>query len=258
MILGVDVSAWNSLQTPYTQLKANGVEFCVVKGDQAASTSNHIALAKQAGMIVGEYFWHDPTLSATAQAADFLTDCAANKPDFVFLDVEQWWSDWNKWSQWIYQHTITQAQVPVMSAIAISNSAKTIMEQMTIGLQCPVGLYSAKWFIDGYAPGIATWLCDYPFWVASYITEAVHTATWDEIKAGPPYGTNPTMPSRVACWFMWQWSSHKKLPTTGETIDLNMFPGTLDNFMNWAGLTPSEPSDAEKLRRLWQAHPELW
>jgi GH25 family lysozyme M1 (1,4-beta-N-acetylmuramidase) len=243
MILGVDVSAWQRITSiPWADLKQAGVEFAIVKGDQATATANHVALARAAGMIVGTYYWQDVTMAPARQAAEFLECCKANEPDFVFLDCEMWWSDWGKWSDWIYYHKITQAQVPVMAKATIASNAHDVMQILSANLTCPVGLYSAKWFVDAYAPGIATWAVEYPFWIANYISETVHEATWAEIKAGPPAGATPVLPARMTSWIIWQYSSHKRLPGSQDTIDLNMFPGTLANFKAWAGITEPEPA----------------
>jgi GH25 family lysozyme M1 (1,4-beta-N-acetylmuramidase) len=226
------------LKTPYAALNKAGVEFCLVKGDQGTATANHMQLARDAGMMTGEYFWHDPTISASVQAAAFLKCCETNKPDFVFLDDEQWWADWGKWRLWQYDHKIPQAQVPVTAPNKISDSTAAILETLSHGLDCQVGDYSAKWFIDGYAPGLAKILVNYPFWAMSIISETAHVATWAEITAGPFAGYRPNMPSKMTSWVLAQWSSGKTLPTIGDRIDLNLFDGDLAAFKSWAGLQP--------------------
>ena len=122
-----------------------------------------------------------------------------------------------------------------------------------------VTIYSGAWF-KSY---LSAWpmACDY--WWAAYPTALTTCSTWDAYKttlAGMNFSawTN-TAPGKAA---LWQCSGDKpvSLPGCGgHPVDVNLFPGTLDELRAWAGVTvepPDEPTDAEKLALLWAWYKE--
>jgi lysozyme len=96
---------------------------------------------------------------------------------------------------------------------------------------------------------IPAWLADHPLWVANYgVSEPMLSATshW-------PQG-----------WTFWQYSSTgdgKAFGMESKGLDMNWFNGSETDLRAFAGQgippAPVDVSDAEKLKRLWEAHPEL-
>jgi hypothetical protein len=116
------------------------------------------------------------------------------------------------------------------------------------------------------------WLAEWPYgnWETSAYLAAFR-AWVTGLFAGEK---QPTIPASRAQndWELWQAGAYtgigKELGLGADYLDVNISRRTLDDFRRWSGLyrrwtpegeapTPPPVTDAEKLNRLWAAHPEL-
>ncbi len=259
MIIGVD---WGS----YLDYKANvmlpwadlvqrcGVQFAVFKGAQEQisangnySTVKNMQAARAAGVpIVGCYYWHDPTASPSYLVEIYSQAIAREQPDFIAVDIEQWEDGFGG----------------RVASAKISETARVLCE----GLRDRhpgkrVIVYSRRNFPQGYAPQMDVWLPAFDGgWVASwpdYGMQVYHAPSWEYIRGGQAKhlmaaGASEDIqiadwqPSNMAAWKtwrIWQYSSRMMLPVDasyGGQLDWNVFDGSLNEMLNWAGMKGSE------------------
>lgn len=229
---GIDVSAYQ-INLPWAELVQHGLAFAIVKGDQLTATDNHIALARAAGVpIVGEYFWDDPSISAAAQIACFAADIEAHDPDFIALDVEQYWAYWQDY--WDYlSGKIKQADIRRKSPQAITDHALAVARGLAARFpKKKVVIYSGTWFVLGYAQPLVYSLAEFPLWWAHYTSNAIQNVTWAQWEALPPQPFKVWMPNDSLHWLMWQFSSTFVYPN-GQRLDQNVFLGDLPGMLAW-------------------------
>lgn len=254
MIKGIDVSAYQ-VNIPWAELRKHGLEFAIIKGDQMTATDNHFALARAAGVpVIGVYFWDDPIISAQVQIDYFSNEVRKNDPDFLAMDVEQWWAVWGptpagKTPNGYFDalpplNRIKLADVPRKSPQAISDHAWAVAN----GLQKlfpkkKMFIYSGTWFTNGYALPMLGWLSQFPLWWAHYFDGALgdRQVTWDQLAATPPQPFAVWMPTSTLKWSIWQYSSTMRTPAQNARYDWNAYPGTLDDLKALCGLTPVIP-----------------
>lgn len=261
LIKGIDVSAYQ-INVPWKILVDLGlIKFAIIKGDQLVATDNHFALARAAGVpLVGEYFWDDPTQTAQSQIDTFAADIREHQPDFVMLDVEQYWAFWQDF--WDYlAGKITQAAVRRKSPQAISDHAWFVLT----GLQrlfpdMRFGLYTGTWFVLGYAQPMISWMGAWALWIAHYYTNQTVNVTWDQYAALPPQPFTVWMPNSSLTWRLWQWASTVITPDKGGRIDQNVFLGTLDDMKIWCGKSVAPPLPASWVQAIdeWARGDPTW
>lgn len=132
---------------------------------------------------------------------------------------------------------------------------------------CPrQSTYTGGWFlplVSGFPTG-SYWWGRYPF---LFYPSGRIELTWADLHAkiaSAAYSPDPSKqcPGTVE---LWQFTADRLiLPGFGgRACDLNIFIGTPEQLKVWSGcegtpLPPPELTDAEKLDKLWAAHPELW
>jgi GH25 family lysozyme M1 (1,4-beta-N-acetylmuramidase) len=240
MILGVDVSRWQT-SVNWTVLKANGVEFAIIKATQGNYTVDqklreHVAGATAAGIIVGAYHWCDPSVDRVSQARYFLNAIQGLPIRFLAADVEQQWASWEEWSR----GSITQ----IFSPTEISENARIIVTTWQQSSQLPVVVYSRASFINQYARPASNWLPRYPLWMAHYPYRAGRiTTTWEVFKRDyQPTIAGPAMPTGCPTWTFWQFTGDKFiLPGVTTALDVNYFNGDIAALQRFAGVTVTEP-----------------
>lgn len=241
LIKGLDVSAYQ-INVPWAVLVAHGLQFAIIKGDQLTATDNHIALARAAGVpLVGEYFWDDPTISAQAQIDAFAADIREHNPDFIFLDVEQYWAYWSDY--WDYlAGKIPQASVRRKSPQAISDHVWfTLTGLQRLFPDLRIGIYTGTWFINAYALPMVPWMGQWSLWMAHYYTNTLTYVTWDQYAALPPQPFTVWMPNSSLQWILWQYTSTVITPAKNERWDQNVFKGTLEEMKVWCGKVSPPP-----------------
>jgi hypothetical protein len=105
---------------PFKRLKEQGVECWIFKGGQEVdtptqkiSTTKNMAAARAEGVsLVGCYYWNDPLVSAQNQIDTYSRLIDAEKPDFIGIDIEQWWASWSAYMAYV-NGTAPMSSVPV-------------------------------------------------------------------------------------------------------------------------------------------------
>jgi len=260
-VLGIDVSHWQP-GVDWGLLFGNGVRFAVVKASQGSygrdpSLRSHAVGAGAAGMLVGLYVWFDPGCSPEATLRNFLAASEGLAFDFVAVDVEQYWKDWREWAQ--------QKITRFYSGREISEGSRKLVQLLKQATGKRVVVYSRASFIREYAPEMESWLVGEDLWMAMYpYASGRVSVSWDVLKEKLlPRIQSPALPKGCGEWVMWQFSGDKfLLPGVSTAVDLNFFNGNLSGMRVWLGL-PVEIGEVEislenKVRVLWEGHPELW
>lgn len=261
MIFGVDVSAWQE-KVDWQVLKAGGVDFALVKASQGSQQKDarfkqHLDGAQAAGLLSGVYHWCDPTCRVENQINNFMSAVAGLSFDFCALDVEQYWCSWQEWSQ----HQITRKLTPRQISTSALDTATAIRERTGK----PTLIYTRASFVSDYARPMLEWLSDWDLWLAFYPFDRGRVQLeWSALAPILQHlPGSPLLPEGCREWKFWQISGDKfVLPGCNSALDLDLFQGSLADLRAWCGLDATspvyqEPGLAEKVERLWQAHPEL-
>ncbi len=257
--LGVDISRWQR-SVDWKTLRAAGVSFAALKASQGTALRDpllraHFSGAKSAGLVTGVYAWLDPTQPAGRQIDHFMDVCGGLNFDFAALDVEQYWQSWQEW----VEHRIVRCIPPER----ISACAHEAAEALRAAARKPVVIYTRASFVHTYAEPMQDWLADWPLWLAHYpYPRGRVNVSWESLLQNHlPAIDGPALPAGAREWHFWQFSGDRfKLPGAEAPLDLDFFNGSEEQLRAWCGLTaapPVELPDSEKLRRLWEAHPEL-
>ncbi len=171
------------------------------------------------------------------------------------MDLEQYWLDWREWQQGTASRRVPGQQ--------ISERAHALAELAHDWCQKPVVIYTRASFVAEYAPQAASWLGNWPLWLAFYpYASGRVSVNWQTLKTHylPPVA-QPPLPAGCNDWHFWQFSGDKfMLPGCQTPLDLNFYNGSRQELYAWL----QQPMPAavvtmeEKVRRLWQAHPVLW
>jgi hypothetical protein len=188
-VLVTDHSHWDVMLRPQ-ELIDGGVTDVILKagsgmgidsrflknGAEVAKFSKHLRLHA--------YWWDDPIVGGNAQAEFAAQTLKASGLPVVSLwgDMEQWWSDWNKWMA-ARLGKLPWNQVPVFKPWALDSHCKAFAE--ALARVWPVtGIYTGRGFIITYAPAMKNWLGNYKIWFAAYGKQpAIATKmTWQELR----------------------------------------------------------------------------
>lgn len=218
-----------------------------------AGTPKLLKRARAAGMITGGYYWNSALNGAQFQIDAFSRLIEADKPDIIILDVEHWWADWSQYWDAIAGR-LPWADVKRLDPGKISVNAQLVCEGINTRWKGKYYLnYSAQWFVNGYSPQCAGWMKNYPFHAAAYPDYGLspYTLTWAQIGAGQFMEKRaglqsitdyqPSMPTGMTEWDMWQYSSRIKVPGEYYAYDWNYFPGTLADLKRLIGMA-TEPT----------------
>jgi hypothetical protein len=253
VVLSVDWGGYDydALQVENLATKANCGAFISQLG--GPGTSKLLKRARDAGMITGGYYWNSALNSVQFQLDQFSQWIDADNPDIIILDVEHWWAKWDQYWAAI-AGTLPWAQVEKLAPQKISDNAQAVCEGMIKRYPNKYYLnYSAQWFVNGYSPQSAFWLKKYPFHVAAYPDYGMppYTLPWDQIAAGKFMTVRsglqtitdyqPSMPTGMVAWDMWQYSSRIKVPGEYYGYDWNYFPGTLDDLKEKCHISTTTP-----------------
>ena len=259
--LGVDVSSWQP-EVDWKVLYDGGVRFAIIKLSQGnysfdRLTRAHVKGAREAGMVVGLYHWHDPLCGVKSQL-EFIKNCIVGiEFDFFALDVEQYWADWSEWRKGYITKKLGAATISV-SSHQLAKDLRNLLGKKTV-------IYTRASFVKEYAPIMQVWLKEWDLWLAHYPYRAGRiSVSWKGLKeSNLPKIKGPSIPLNCRDWKFWQFSGDKfVLPGVSTPLDLNFFHGSEKELRVWAGLEEEETQpielDLEKMvSLLWQAHPEL-
>ena len=259
--LGVDVSSWQT-KVDWKLLYDAGVRFAICKVTQGnyifdRMVREHVQGAKEAGMVVGLYHWHDPLNNVKSQL-DFIKMCLSGlEYDFFALDVEQYWADWTEWRTGVITKKLGATTISV-SSHQLATDIRNFSGKKTV-------IYTRASFVKEYAPSMQVWLKDWDLWLAHYPYRVGRVSlSWEELLRGNlPQIAGPSLPPNCRDWKFWQFSGDKfVLPGVNSALDLNFFHGSEKELRVWAGIeqgdgVPVAVDFETMVRLLWQAHPEL-
>ncbi len=188
-VLVTDHSHWEVMLKPQ-ELIDGGVTDVVLKagsGMQIDSSfqKNGENVAKFSKYLrLHAYWWDDPIVSANNQVE--FAGQTLKKSGLPVLslwgDLEQWWSDWNKWTE-ARLGRLNWSAVPVFKPAPLDSHCKAFAEALA-KIWPVTGLYTGRGYITTYAPTMKTWLGNYKIWIAAYAKQpSVATKmTWKDLK----------------------------------------------------------------------------
>jgi hypothetical protein len=196
-------------------LKSKGQDKIIIKAGSGNLSKDvkfeeHYAKAKAEGFQVSVYVWHDPIYDPIAQAKFFIELTKGKDIAFICIDLEEWWADWNKWTQYMTGQ-ISQASVPIVSPDNLLNHFKKVYDYLATNSGYQIVIYTARWFLDAYCPKAYDYLKDkFTHWAEYSVYVVKGKKTWEEIESISPTGKpyfKPTYPTNKA--LIWQWSGDK-------------------------------------------------
>ena len=250
-IFGFDVSEWqdkNSTpqQINFYKMKAEGASFCGIRAGRADVVDTDFEYnwteSKKAGLLRFAYWFYDYRLMAVPQARKFNSVIDGDFGDISpVIDLEQ-----------IKNTTMPLRHDYLRASKAFLDTVEAVQGEMMIYTNPSL----IKHYI-GYG-NVPTWMTDRKLWIAHYLWKSWYNRKIDNW----PIAKTPTFKPWNA-WTFWQFSpvgDGLKYGAESLGIDKNFFNGSLEDLKKLAGATdeptPEVPS-AEKLTRLWGAHPEL-
>lgn len=270
LVLGVDVSKWqNPSAVPYQYLYDNGFKFGIAKlsmgGGIDTYGASHVNAMKAAGMDSGGYHWCDPTQDWERQAGFFISQAKTLRPKILMLDVEQWWSSWTKYNQYL-RGEISSSQVPRLSGSEVVANLIDVANRVIEANLVPkkrIIVYTARWFSNIY-PELGPAISSLGLGIApahyrtniSGVTWLQKEYPWDEFYSLVPVNQRPLMPvGGPEDYTIWQFTSAPKFQ--GVRLDCNLFNGTLADYDAWMDRVIPIPDPDPEPPEWEQAYQEL-
>jgi GH25 family lysozyme M1 (1,4-beta-N-acetylmuramidase) len=245
-VLGVDVHSVNNpgdRSTDPNVIRANwkavydaGVRFAFIKAsenvyeDKIYSQEKRMYInvfadrwsyAKEAGLLRGPYHFLHPELNNMAdQANAFIQVVGADKGELPpVLDLE---TDSRNWPM----------------GKLLMNRIKEWLDRVEAAFGRKPIIYTRTNILQAHAILNAPWGMDYPLWLAQYLWMPGTQEEYHDPRNPPQWsGTFPTQPAGYQPWKIWQFSAHGKVNGFGnEDVDLDLFKGSYDELLAWAGL----------------------
>lgn len=215
---GIDISRYQP-NVDWVKVRAAGIEYAVPKASQSnfmdPKFKEHYAGARSVGILRSAYHFLVPDMDGTKQANTYLKALGDDLPELpTVLDIE--------------------AKTDNLFKLAsIAQQWLDIVEKAT-GKR-PI-IYTAAWYWNAGIQNFAKWAGNYPLWVAAYPVKDGFPAVAD-LEAGK---FKPSMPKSWATWTLWQYSERGRVDGVTvdkrpSNVDLNVFPGTVQDLLNWAG-----------------------
>jgi hypothetical protein len=165
-----DVSYYQIFNSTHYDLLATGTDGMIVRtgfGDNLDSLAKkHIAEMRLRNKPASSYWWVDPTKDKTKQINLIIATTKKYMLPSVFLDAEQYWTDWAAYMRGDYATAYATRYAPDY----LNSYYKDVYVSVKQGLPgVEVGNYSGDWFIDKYAPGLRKWIFASNYWEARYL-----------------------------------------------------------------------------------------
>lgn len=208
-LIGIDVSHHQGA-IDWAAVKHSGASFAYIKASEGAGAQleylkANYAKAVQAGLLVGAYHFHRANVDSSAQSAVFLQTLRAagaqNAALPPMIDVE------------------TPDNTP---ADTIKLRLSHIVQQVEADLKVRTILYTNKNFWEDNHLGDG--FSGHALWIARYLHDAPA-----EPKAPPASEIAQIKPPQgFAKWEIWQYSEKGRVNGVTTNVDLDYFPGSLD------------------------------
>ena len=235
---GIDISHWQSFFRPEIA-QVNGDKFAIFKASQSTWTDRMFIQyhqdAGRAGMIRGMYHYMDFTKPPKEQAFYFAGIYRLYPTELPpILDYE------------------CRAGIPG-DAGRVRTWCKDFLEELREECGRTPILYTSPGYWREFGSADYYW-AQYPLWLAHYGVD------------------EPTVPRPWNRWHLWQYTDKGIGANHGvgsAQVDCNYWHGTIDELRTFCSVGPRPPApppepstdaeipEAEKVARLWAAHPEL-
>jgi hypothetical protein len=144
-----------------------------------------IDVATKSSLVLQAYFWDDITQDPIQQA-DWVAQIIQTEGlpvKWIWADQEQWWTDWNAWTQ-ARSGTIPMSSVPQGTPALISAHYEKFITELHNKFP-QSGVYTNNGFVATWAPGMNTWLSLYRSWVPHYGRQPKEATpmTWAQLIA---------------------------------------------------------------------------
>jgi len=237
-VFGIDVSGWVA-GPDWGAVSNQGVKFVFVKALENtfpdSKFSQHWQGSKSVGMLRGAYhFFHPEANNSVLQANSFIQAVAADKGELPpVLDLEQVYVNGN----------------PI--SLPTGDAMLAVIKQWLDPVESAFGrkpmIYASAFFLN--QQGInASWLNNYPLWVAQYPYAPGTNAEYTSASMMPtPTSGMPRQPAGFQPWMFWQYSSKGQLAgfSSSQLLDFNYFNGSLGDLTAFASknmpITPQPP-----------------
>ncbi|HUI88792.1 MAG TPA: GH25 family lysozyme [Anaerolineales bacterium] len=238
-VFGIDVSGWVA-PPDWNAVSNQGVKFVFVKASENtfpdSKFSQHWQGSKSVGMLRGAYhFFHPETNNSAQQANAFIQSVGADKGELPpVLDLEQVYVNGN----------------PI--SLPTGNAMLTVIKQWLDPVEAAFGrkpmIYASAYFLNQHAVN-ASWLINYPLWVAQYPYVPGTNSEYNNPQTMPtPTSGLPQQPASFLPWTFWQYSSKGQLAAfpPSQLVDFNYFNGSINDLTAFAsGTAPATtPSPA--------------
>ena len=130
------------------------------------SRVKHLGEFRDRGTPVSSYWWVDPTRDRNRQIAMIGETTEQLHLPSVFLDAEQWWTDWASYMK----QDLATAYLTRFKPDFLNRYYHDVYDGVVKGTSSfETGNYSADWYIDRYAPAMKEWIFDKNYWEARYL-----------------------------------------------------------------------------------------
>jgi GH25 family lysozyme M1 (1,4-beta-N-acetylmuramidase) len=230
---------WNIIAVHEPKVRFAGIRATISWGYIDEQYARNFAECQRIGRVPLPYHVLYPKESVAYQIDNFLNTVRPATGQRVVLDCE-------------LAHEL--------GAPAIRKSLRACIDYITLETAMPPIIYSrANWidqyitginYLTGYNPPAPTWLNEYDWWLAQYLSSGVE-------HSGPP--TLPKGVSRQRCIFHQTTDRGVPYGVQSDGLDYDRWQGDDLSFNKYFGLTaaPVEPTDHEILEIMWKNHPEL-
>ena len=229
-VFGIDISGW---VTPpdWSVVSNQGVKFVFVKASENtfadSKFSQHWQGSKSVGMLRGAYhFFHPEANNPAQQANTFIETVGADKGELPpVLDLEQVYVNGNP--------------IPLPSGSAMLAVIKQWLDPVENTFGRKPMIYTSAFFLNQQGVN-ASWLNNYPLWVAQYPYMPGTSQEYNSVSTMPtPTSGMPQQPAGFQPWMFWQYSSKGQLVgfSPSQLLDFNYFNGSLNDLMAFASKT---------------------
>jgi lysozyme len=227
MKLVIDLSHWETVKD-WNKVKASGVDGVYLKASEDiyfvdSNFKTYRDACEGVGLPWGAYHFYDWRYPCSAQLNHFYKQLGNNYGQLpLCLDYEVW-----------YEKGEEIMPPPAYKSHMV---IKQFMDDTSQRTGKKSVFYTNPSMIRWHLAPVPEWLLDYSLWIANYRVDKPSISPW---KA----------------YVMWQYSDAGKIAGIYDAVDMNH---AQDDFITGGSTPPPVLSDAQKIEKLWNAHPELW
>ena len=232
-VLGIDISSYQ-VTSNWNAVLNQGVRFVFIKASENTTVDGQFTQswqgARGAGMYRGAYhYFHSEVDNAAQQANTFIQKVGADKGELPpILDVEE-------------VNNASKQDISSTGSVLLTRM-KTWLDAVEAAFDRKPMIYSRYAYIQSHGMN-ASWLANYPFWIAQYPYMPGTTSQYSSPTNVPtPSASMPQQPAGFQQWTFWQYSGAGVLSAFASKVDFDYFNGSLSDLENFAGGVVSPPS----------------